>query len=336
MKKNKRKILNIIILIIALGLVLFFSLKDNYSHILNDLKKIKVLYFILAILLFNFSLLFKSLGLKNFINEYKKEYSIKKAYELTLIAQFLNAITPFQTGGQPFQIYLLKKDGLRVSDSSNAMLKDFIAYQIALIFIGIVAILLNIKFNLFDMKDIKFYFVLLGFIINIIVLFILIFIMKAKKTGKKIINKIIDFIFKLKIMKKFNFKKENVINSVNRFYELGETVDKKRIIVSTIYHEIFMITLYLVPILIFKSLNINNITIIDSIVYTSFVMLISNFIPVPGATGGIEYSFTQFFGIPCKSLTIYSAMLLWRFVTYILSMTTGAIVLIIKKWREKV
>ena len=45
------------------------------------------------------------------------------------------------------------------------------------------------------------------------------------------------------------------------------------------------------PFVVFKALGVKNINVISSIVATSFVMLISNFIPVPGATGGIEYSF---------------------------------------------
>ena len=139
----KKKKLSLFVLIIAMVLVLYFTLKDDYSGVIAEFKKINIPIFLLAILVLLISLLFKSLSLKKFVCEYNSNYTVKKSYQLTLIGQFLNGITPFQTGGQPFQVYLLKKDGVRISDSTNAMIKDFLSYQIALIIVGILAILLR-------------------------------------------------------------------------------------------------------------------------------------------------------------------------------------------------
>ena len=90
--------------------------------------------------------------------------------------------------------------------------------------------------------------------------------------------------------------------------------------------------LYLIPFIIFKSIGYDSVTPFASVVVTAFIMLIGNFIPIPGATGGIEYSFICFFGsfISSKSI-LSSAMLLWRFVTYFLGMVIGYMVLVFKK-----
>ena len=69
---------------------------------------------------------------------------MKSAYALTLIGQFLNGITPFQSGGQPFLLYLLKKDGKRIADTTNVVLKDNLAHQIALVSIGFVCLITNL------------------------------------------------------------------------------------------------------------------------------------------------------------------------------------------------
>ena len=333
--KNKK--LDLIILFIAMALVLYFSLKDNFKEVLEELRKVNVIIFLIAIFILLLSLLFKSVSLKIFINEYKEDYKLKKAYQLTLIGQFLNGITPFQSGGQPFQIYLLKKDGVRISDSTNAMIKDFIAFQTALILVGIVALLINFKLNLFSKNVYLNSLIFLGFLINFIVMIILLLISAAKKTGLKIANRFVDFLFKFKITKKFGTTKENIKESLKHFYKTGGELKKQKtiMILPIIYNIVHLLLLYMIPFIIFKSLGLNDIEVIKSIVLVAFVMLIGNFIPIPGATGGIEYSFLQFFGIFTSGAILTGGMLLWRFVTYFLPMIIGFIVLIFKKGEHK-
>lgn len=334
--KNKK--INIFILMLALALVLYFTLKNNFSDIVHEISNVDILIFILSILVFVLSLFFKSISLHCFIKEKKKNYPFKKIFELTLIGQFLNGITPFQSGGQPFQIYLLKKDGIRISDSTSAMIKDFISYQIALILMGIFAILANSWLELIPNKRYLTWLIFLGFIINVIVLIFLMFITNAKKSSLKIINKILDLVLKFRIFKKININKQKVINGVERFYESGMDLKKrkKKLIIPVITNVINLSLLYIIPFIIFKSLGSSNVTILSSIIVTAFVMLIGNFIPIPGATGGIEYGFISFFsGFNISFTILSSAMLLWRFVTYFFGMLIGFIALVLKEGIDK-
>ena len=317
--KNKK--INLIILFIALLLVLYFTLKDNFYGIIHELSNVNILVFLLAIILMLISLFFKSISLKVFIGEYKKNFTFKNAFSLTLIGQFLNGITPFSSGGQPFQIYLLKKDGVRVSDSTSSMLKDFIVYQIALIIVGIFAFIYNAISNSFTNNLYLNSLIFLGFLINIIVLIVLLLISSARKT------------FGFKILNRFKAKEEEAIKSIERFYKTGTELNKnkKKIVIGVIYNIIYLLIMHTIPFVIFYSLGIKT-NLSTTICLSTFVMLIGNFIPIPGATGGLEYGFMQFFGIIIKDVSILSgAMLLWRFITYFFGMIIGFIALIIKK-----
>ena len=332
--KNKK--LNIIVLILALLLVLYFSLKEDFFGVLNNLSNVKIQYFALAIIVFMLSLFFKSFSLRLYLSKYYDNYSLKNAYSLTLIGQFLNGITPFQSGGQPFQIYLLKKDGKRVTDSTSAMLKDSLSYQIALITIGFVSLMVNCILKIYNDSSLNF-LVLVGFVINFIVFLFLIFLIKGRKKGVNLVSKIIDFLCRFRIMKRLDNKKEDIKNSLNRFYKLLGDVKKDYFTLTkaVIYNIINFLLLYSVPYFIFLSLGCNNINLPITIFSTSFIMLIANFIPIPGATGGIEYGFYRFFGYYISGNLLTSAMLLWRFVTYILGMFVGFVTLIIWKGKRK-
>lgn len=330
--KNKK--INLIMLFIALSLVFYFVLKDDFNGVISALSKINIWIFLFGILVFILSLFFKAISLWIFIREYKRDYSVKKSFILTLIGQFLNGITPFQSGGQPFQIYMLRGDGLRISDSTNAMIKDFISFQIALIIIGIASIFLNHYFDIISMKTYLKWLVSLGFLINSLVLIFLVVISATKKSLSKITSKIVNLIFKFKISNKIGLTKERIEKGLVNFYESGKQLkkDKKNLFISVFINMLNLILLYIIPFIVFKSLGEESVTILSSVVITAFVMIIGNFIPIPGATGGVEFGFVKLF---CTFLIttpiLSSAVILWRCITYFLGMLIGFVTLIIKK-----
>lgn len=333
--KNKK--LNLSLLILALSLVLYFTLKDNFSSIMHELSKVNILIFALAIFVFILSLMIKSVSLQIFIKEHKKNYSFKSAFCLTLIGQFLNGITPFSTGGQPFQVYLLKKDGHRISDSTSAMVKDSIAYQVALLIMGIFSITLNLVLKTIPVNSSLTSLIIIGFLINIMVLLFLFMIIRMRKTTLSIINKLLLILNKIRKKNTDQLKKrieKGLDNFYNCYAELRK--NKKQFIITVLTNVINLTLLYMIPYIIFKSLNTNTFDIMRSIMLTSFVMLMGNFVPIPGATGGIEYGFIKFFGIFNTNISVISgAMLLWRFVTYFFGMLMGFIMLIIKEGTYK-
>lgn len=332
MKKGR---INIIILLIASFFVLYFSLKGNIKGVLDAFSNINCIYFIPLIALFLLSLFFKALGLNIFIREHDNKYSIKKAFKLVLIGQFVNGITPFQSGGQPYLIYLLKKEGKRITDMINTMIKDQLSYQLALIIVSSLFVFLNFRFNLY-VDFVNNTLVLFGFLVNLFVLFILAFVITAKNTEIKLINKIINFIFKFKIVNKFKLDKEKLNDSLKNFYKSGKEIRKNKLkfFKATMYNCLNIVILYIIPWFVFAAFGIY-IPLIKVLTATSFIMLIGNFIPIPGATGGIEFSFMSFCSRFVNDGILSSAMLLWRFITYVFGMIIGFITLLLRKENKK-
>ena len=67
-----------------------------------------------------------------------------------------------------------------------------------------------------------------------------------------------------------------------------------------------------------------------------YVYLISAFVPIPGGSGGIEFSFSKFFSpIVISNSVISASLILWRFITYYVPMIIGAIVLNFFRKHEK-
>ena len=129
MKNNKR---NFIIIFVITAIILYFALKDNFAEKIKYLVSFDIKWLTLAFILILSYWFLKGLVLYYCASKVNKDYTEKKGILLMITTQFFHAITPFAAGGQPWQIYKLKKDGLSLGGSTNAVIQDFIAYQIAL------------------------------------------------------------------------------------------------------------------------------------------------------------------------------------------------------------
>lgn len=333
MKNKLKKLVNILLLVIITFLVLYFSLKDDFNNIVKEILNLNIIYLIIAILLVFISYLFKSLSLQKAIIKFNKDYSLKKSFRLVLITNFFNAVTPFATGGQPFQVYTLKKDGVSITNGTNIIIQNFIVYQIALVLLGIVAVTYNYIFNIFKEATILKELVTIGFIINTLVALFLLLIAFAKKFSKFIVKYGIIILAKIKIVK----NKEEIVkkwnNHINNFHSGAKILlsDKKTFIETIIYNFLSLICLYLVPAIILYGMNNYNITTLESIVSSAYTMIMGAFVPIPGGTGGLEYGYTRFFGNFIKGPALNASMLIWRFITYYLGLIIGAIALNIKR-----
>lgn len=336
MNKKTKNRLNISLLILVTIIVLYIYLKDNFHDVIMSLTQINVFWIIIALIfIFGYSYL-RSLSLYNFVKKFKNDIRFTKILKIVFITQFFDGITPSSTGGQPYQLYALTKEKLKIADATNIVIQNFIVYQIALILLGFVAVISNKYLNLFENLGIIKKLIILGFIINVIViigLFSLAFMKKLNKIIGKILVKILS---KLKIIK----NKEEVIKNINeyidKFHNGARILLKNKIdfIKMILINLLSLILLYTVPaILIFGLGYYTSINIYHAIIASTYVMLIGSFIPIPGASGGLEYAFTKFYGIFITGPTLTSIMLLWRALTYYLGIIIGGVLLNIRKKR---
>lgn len=80
----------------------------------------------------------------------------------------------------------------------------------------------------------------------------------------------------------------------------------------------------LVPYFIYRSFGLNSASVITFIAAQVFVSMISAFVPLPGASGGAEVSFSLFFSMFFQATTL-PALVLWRFLTYYTNILFGGI-----------
>lgn len=343
-KKEKKKkiikvIFNIALILLVLSIVLYYSLKDNYQEILTAILKMNKFMFIIAILILVIYRVLASICYYYVIKINNEEVPLKRCLQINFIIPFFHGVTPFAGGGQPMEIYYLHQEKVTISKATNIVLQNFIIYQIALVLVGILSLIYNACFQLFPSDNLIKHLVVAGFMINLIVLlvsFILSFSKHAQNLLNKLINKLTQILAKFKILKNPDSINTKVTEYLKSFHNNAVKLSKnKKLVIKLILLNILnLCILYSMPYALAKGMHLN-ISLLDAITATSYVMIIGSFVPIPGGTGGIEYGFIFFYNYLIKGNIVKALMLVWRFISYYLAMILGAIVLSSYRKRSK-
>lgn len=332
--KNMKSKLNVLILVIITVLVLYFSLKDDFYNITKQIMNINVWLLILAFLMVISYWLLRSKAVSIFTKKFSPKTTYLSSLQMMIRTQFFNAVTPFATGGQPYQVYHLIKDGISATTSTSVIIQNFIVYQIAMVLLGCVAVLWNQFFGIFARNSILRQLVTLGFIINTAVIIILFVVAFSTKMNKKLVHLGITILTKLKLVKDKDKKLKEWDEYINNFHSSAEILleNKKHFILTILCNLIALCCLYSIPyILLCATGDFTSFDLITAIMTSAYVMLIGSFVPIPGGSGGLEYGFLSFYGTFISGPKLTAIMLLWRFVTYYFGMIVGGIALNMKK-----
>lgn len=331
MKKNA-----IFLLIVSL-LVLFFVLKDDFNQIVKTLLTMSPAFLLIAVLCILLYIFFKSLALYSTVKNEVEGYTLWKAIKHNMITQFFNGITPFSTGGQPMEIYMLHKKGIRIPKATNLIMQTFIFYQVALVLFGILAVLFNSIFTYFKGAPLLNGLILLGFSINTLVAVLLFVISFSQKSNVWLLNVGLKILTKLKIVKDKEKTYTAWKDRLDDFHESATHLKRNKglFVKGVLYNFLGLAAYYIIPLWIAYSMGIySEIHAFEAITASAYVLIIASFVPIPGASGGIEYGFLTFFGNFIKGPMLSAMLLMWRFVTYYLPMILGALCFSLDKGDE--
>ena len=345
---SKGKIIRNLIFVFAillLVILMVISLGD-IKKIFNVLSNAKISFIFLAIL---FVLLYAITYQASLMLLTKYRYKDIKFIDLYAISGtefFFNAITPFSSGGQPFQAYALKRKNMKLSDSTSALLINFIAYQICLNLIGVVFIILYYN-RVYEQINGFIAFLIVGFSINMIIMIGLILIGTVKPIGKLFIF-LYDKLCKIKFLNKLSNKRENFINYIDNMQNAFKEIIKSfklwifvlltKILSFAFYYSIPFIALYAIGV------EIKMADLPYTMALAAFVLTIAIWVPTPGASGGVEYAFKELYSpfIEGYGYTENDAlqmslavMMIWRMLTYYFLILYGFILYLIFEKRDR-
>ncbi|MEI7885044.1 MAG: lysylphosphatidylglycerol synthase transmembrane domain-containing protein [Clostridia bacterium] len=328
----KNKNINLIIVVIAAFIfVSFFVFSNGLNNLVKQVQTLNIAWIIVAILCIISFWLFEALVIYIITKLlYPSSQLLVKSIKFAMIGQFFSAITPFQSGSQPAQIYSMTKNGIPVGSSSSILMIKFIIHQATLTIYSLLMIIF--KFNYFNSKISNFiYFCVFGFLINtVIIVFAVLFSVNSEAT-KKIIMLALRLLQKIRVIKDLTKTQQRLEGELISFHENSAFIAKNiwMCIYTSLLTFIQWTAYYAIPYCIYRSFGFSSADIWTMIAAQVFLTMFMSFIPLPGAAVGAEGGFYIIFGIFFKSDSLVPALFLWRVITYYAAIAAGSIFTVI-------
>lgn len=319
-KKNIVKLLKmsiIFLLLVAVTFYIFFK-DNNIADILKVCSQVNIFYIFIGIIFMFVFILLEGLNIRRILLLLGNKVSILSALKYGLVGFFFSAITPSSSGGQPVQLYYMKKDKLSLSHSSLSLLIELSSFQLTTIILALVGFILNYHFIVNSMVVIK-WLIFLGIFLNTFVLLILLLVIFSKRIVKKLLEltcRLLSF-FKYKKVEEFKHKCDIQIEE----YKSGAKLLKKnkKVLFKTVLTSVIQILLfYSIPFLVYLSFGLNNYTLLTFLGIQSVLFVSVSALPFPGAVGISEGAFILIYKLIYPSELLSSAMLLTRGINFYL------------------
>lgn len=333
-KNNSKKyLLNILIILIVGGLSIYFSIGSQLESTIHSLQNAKIEWLLVVLALMIIYYFLNGFSLTVFARVYKKDYTIKQGMTNSLAGVFFSGITPMSSGGQFYQVYAFNKQGISATYSSSILLMLFIVYQSVLVLYT--SIIMIFRYTYYSSIYSKFFsLAVVGFIINLTVIGSLFLGSKSKRLQNFFCNNVIKLLAKVHIVRNYQDTKIKTERHLANFRtELTLLQKNKEVLLKTVGLNIARLTvLYSMPFFCAKAMGIHIswTLFFDFIGITAFVYMISDFVPLPGASGGSEGTFYILLSSFLKGGTS-ATLLVWRFSTYYLGLIFGALVISFSK-----
>lgn len=331
-KELKKNIIFGIFFVILMLVTGLYILKDfKLIEFKNAITNVKPSFLIMAVIMMIMFIMGEARKIQITVNTVTEKTTFFKALGYAMVGFYFSSITPSSTGGQPAQMFYMKKDKINISHSALTLLVIAIVYFFVMIFFCGIMLIAKFDFisdKLYGMRGLFIF----GVAVNILIMILLSAVIFSKKAVLKVSKGIILCLSKIKLIK----NKEKIQNSIETQvseYSKGSEFIKKN---PMIFIRVFLITflqqfaMFTITYFVYKAFSLNDFTFMEIIALQSVLTISVSSLPLPGAVGASENIFMVLFRTLFGSILIIPAMLLSRGISfYLLLIISGFSTLLI-------
>lgn len=325
--RNRKNILSAGLFLVLLALTFWAIFKNNdLSEVLEVIGDIHLLWLVPALgaaMFFimaegiEFWYLFRALGVR---------HPFWSCIWYAFVGFFYSSITPSATGGQPMQLYYMKKAGLKISDSAVVLMVVALVYKSVLVLIGLFMCLFFYD-TIFDAMGNYGFIYWIGLGLNGICVSALLFIMLFPNLFRRIICFCERMIVRMHLIhpsvkrrKKLFHIADDYQQAVSFFYAHKRHVLGALLITIVQRVGLFMITWFVYRSMGFSQENVVTITVLQAVIYVAVDML-----PLPGAQGITELIYQTVFASVFAGAALTASMCVTRFANFYVPMILSAL-----------
>ncbi len=335
MKAATKRNLNIAFILGTLLFILIIGINNNeLKNIGQAFSNISPLWLVACLGAWACFLLLESASIAYFL--YKQGYPLNFKYVMfvSLMGLYYSNITPGASGGQPMQVYYLKKRDVPIGVGSSVLTLKFFCFQLMLLVLGGIAWIAQPGFVQDQLWGLKV-FLIAGYLFNSFSVCLIIFMVVNKRMVRFFILLFIRVGTLMHICKdpvQSAAKWEGILAT---FHSSVMLIRKrpKELLVQLFINGLQVLSIMLVTVFVYHALGLRGMPTIQIITMALMLYISASYTPLPGASGAQEFGFSTYMKNIFPATEMFSALLLWRLFTYYMTLVVGAITTVVQTTR---
>ncbi len=334
----KKHLLATIIFIVLLVLTYLFVFKDcDFSLLWTSLKNTNPIYLFWAVVAMFFYLFGGSFFLKRILKYFNYSVSFGKTFGYYLTEFYFSAITPSYVGGQPVEMYEMKKDGIGYETSGLIVLFNSLFNRLALIFLALIFFGFFSQ-TLFGLNTFYNIVVLMGFLTTLLVILVFIALIYSSRVANWVL-KITTFLIKhLKFIKDKDKAGEKVKQMIAEYQKCSQiTKDNPRLMLETFSLMVLQrLSILLAAYFVYRSFGLKTYSLFYVMAFQICITLGSDLMPTPGGVMINESLLLMVNKLLYGNELALSGMLLLRTINFYALVVISGIVYLLFHYRFKI
>ena len=317
--ENKKKLTGQIIFLVLIfsGTVYAVFHGENLSQTAEIIKNIKKIYLIPAVLCVCFFIWGESIIIYYMMGTLHIKLKKWTCFLFSSVGFFFSCITPSASGGQPAQIYYMKKQGIPIPIATLILMIVTITYKAVLVLIGFGILLVGRGFIYIYLTDILPVFYL-GIVLNVFCVGFMMLLVFHTTLTATILTKILMMLESLHVLHYKKSRHEKLDLGIQKYQKTAMYFSTHRVVVVYVLMITFAqrIALFLSTYFVYRAFGLTHVSIATIILLQAVISISVDMLPLPGGMGISEKLFlTIFLPVFGKNLLL-AGMILSRGLSY--------------------
>lgn len=291
---NKKKVRELTVnagIFAAVMALTFWSVfrNQNVAEIVNAIRQMSREYLAASVFLAVFFVAGEGCMIWYLLKGIGERTTLPRCISYSFIGFFFSGITPSATGGQPMQLYYMKRDGNSLSAASVVLMTVAVIYKLVLVLIGI-GILLFWRAPLKKYLQAYYGLYFLGLFLNVVLVVILLMVMFSQRTIRKCFYHIEKIMVRVRLWRITEARREKVEQFLAGYQETVAFLrSHKRMIVITIAGTFLQrFSVFVLTYAVYRGLGLSGVAMLDVVLVQAAVYIAVDMLPIPGAQGITE------------------------------------------------
>lgn len=314
-------------LLIVLACTVYGVLKDeDIGQIFSIIKGAHIKFIIFGVICVLFFIWGESIIIYYLMNSLSIKLKRWKCFLFSSVGFFFSCITPSASGGQPMQIYYMKKEKIPIPVATLVLLIVTITYKSVLVVIGVMLLILGQGFIQKYLQGIQPVFDL-GVFLNVVCVAVMLILVFHPEFAKAVMMKGLRVLERLHILKKKEYRTKKLEDSMDLYNETAKYLKNHARVIMNVFLITFLqrMALFLTTYFVYCAFDLSGKSMFDIVLLQAVISVTVDMLPLPGGMGISEKLFLTIF-IPVFGMKLLiPAMLLSRGLGYYAQLFISAV-----------